>query len=315
MQNDGWSRRQFLAAAPLIVAGISSVAGGEAKDAKAVPWSTGTERPRMKAPRNATDCHHHIYDSRYPADAKAAVRPPDATIADYRLLQERLGTTRHVIVQPSTYGIDNSGLLDCLKQFGRKTTRGIAVVNSDVTDAELKQLDAAGVRGVRFNLNQAGGYNTWEMMAPLAKRIAAMNWHIQVFAPADHLVAHKDLFYRLPCPIVFDHLANAAAVKDPVFEMASELLQGSKAWVKLSGIYIASKAGPPAYADTSAVAQAFVKQAPERLVWGSDWPHPTAPGTQKPDDALLFDLFAEWVPTDVLRKRILVDNPARLYGF
>lgn len=315
MENNGWNRRQFLVAAPFIVAGISARAGGEAKDAKAVPWSSGSERPRMKAPPDSTDCHHHIFDSRYPADPKATVRPPDATIADYRLLQERLGIARNVIVQPSTYGIDNSGLMDCLKQFGHRTTRGIAVVNNNVTDAELKQLDAAGVRGVRFNLNQAGGYNTWEMMEPLSKRLAAMNWHIQVFAPADQLVAHKDLFHHLPCPIAFDHLGNAAAVQAPVFGMVSELLQSGKAWVKLSGVYIVSKSGPPAYADASAVAQAFVKQAPERLVWGSDWPHPTARGNQKPDDALLFDLFAEWAPSEALRKRILVDNPAQLYGF
>jgi predicted TIM-barrel fold metal-dependent hydrolase len=280
-----------------------------------VKWSSGSERPKTKAPALATDCHHHIYDARFPADPTATLRPGDATVADYRLLQARLGTTRNVIVQPSTYGIDNRLLVEALGQFGARA-RGVAVVNSEVTDAELKQLHDAGVRGIRFNLAQKGA-TTVEMIDPLAKRVAVLGWHVQINAPADTILAAKDVWERLPCPVVFDHLAHVPepdGVHHPVFALVSGLLQQGKAWVKLSGAYADTKLGPPRYADSSAVAKAYVKEAPERLVWGSDWPHPTERET-KPDDALLFDLLAAWAPDRKIRTRILVDNPTKLYGF
>jgi D-galactarolactone isomerase len=317
MRSNSWSRREFMVAVPGIVAGVAAMAHGQTSaTSQSVPWSAGTELPRLKLPPNATDCHHHIYDARFPADPTATVKAPDATVADYRLLQKRLGTMRNVIVQPSAYGVDNRLLVESLGKFGLKTTRGVAVVNSSVTDAELKQLDAAGVRGIRFNLKQAGA-TTWELVEPLSTRVAALGWHIQVNAPAQQIAAQKDLWNRVASQIVFDHLANVPAVgmTDPLFGVVSELLQKRKAWVKLSGAYIESKVGPPTYADSTVVARAFVKEAPERLVWGSDWPHPTAPSNAKPDDALLLDLLAEWAPDRNMRNRILVDNPAKLYGF
>ena len=152
-----------------------------------VPWSSGTEAPRTKAPANTADCHHHIYDSRFPPDRNAKLRPENATVADYRLLQKRIGIARHVIVQPSTYGVDNRCLLDALRQFGRATARGVAVVNTNVSDAELKEMDAAGVRGIRFNM-QPAGVTTREMIKPLSKRIAGLGWHIQVNAPAEQIL-------------------------------------------------------------------------------------------------------------------------------
>jgi predicted TIM-barrel fold metal-dependent hydrolase len=267
-------------------------------------------------PPNATDCHHHIYDARFSTDRTATVKAPDATVANYRLLQKRLGLTRNVIVQPSAYGVDNHLLVESLAEFSLKTTRGVAVLNSSVTDAELKQLDAAGVRGVRFNMKQAGA-TTWDMVEPLSKRVDALGWHIQVNALPEQIVAQKDLWNRVASQIVFDHLAHVPAIgmKEPLFGIVSELLQQSKAWVKLSGAYIDSKVGPPAYGDSAAVAKAFVKEAPERLIWGSDWPHPTVPSNAKPDDALLLDLLGEWASNQIVRNHILVDNPAKLYGF
>src|ERR1700760_2954562 len=139
------------------------------------------------APANATDVHHHIYDSRFPPDPSATLRPPDATADDYRLLQKSLGITRHVAIQPSTYGTDNSCLLDALHRFG-PNARGIAVVNPSVSTAELKTLDAAGVRGLRFNLVQAGA-TTPEMIGPLSQRIADFGWHIQVNASTEQILA------------------------------------------------------------------------------------------------------------------------------
>jgi D-galactarolactone isomerase len=180
----------------------------------------------------------------------------------------------------------------------------------------LKRLDAARVRGIRFNL-ATGGATSVDMIEPLAKRIAPLGWHIQMNCVAAVTVDNKDLFNRLPCPIVWDHLAHVpepVGITHPVFGIVADLLHKGKAWVKLSGAYADTKVGPPTYSDSTAVAQAYVKEAPERLVWGSDWPHPSE-RTDKPDDALLFDLLAVWVPNEAMRNKILVDNPAKLYGF
>jgi D-galactarolactone isomerase len=310
---DNCARRAVLLSGAAAAAGLGLPL---AASAQAVPWSAGTEPPRLAAPADATDCHHHIYDSRFPMAPQAVVKPADATLADYRLLQRRLGTTRNVIVQPSTYGVDNRCLLDALAQCGARA-RGVAVVDTSVTDAELRHLHAAGVRGIRFNLAQAGT-TTLEMIEPLAPRVHDLGWHIQVNMASAGILAARDLWGRLPCPVVFDHLAHVQepdASADPAFAVVSSLLQTGRAWMKLSGAYQASKVGPPTYADRTLVAQAYVREAPERLVWGSDWPHPTERANAKPDDAVLFDLLLAWAPDEATRTRILVANPADLYGF
>jgi predicted TIM-barrel fold metal-dependent hydrolase len=318
MQHTGaWNRREALSmVSGASAAGIAAMVL-PAQAQVTVPWSTGTSLSKTKAPANAADCHHHIYSSRFKIDPSSTLRPGDASVADYRLLQKRIGTSRNVIVQPSTYGVFNDGLVEALGECG-PTARGVAVVNTSVTDAELKRLDAARVRGIRFNLATPGGATSVEMLEPLAKRIAAMGWHIQMNAGADVVVANKDVLNRLPCPIVFDHLAHVpepVGIAHPVFGVVVDLLQKGKAWVKLSGAYADTKVGPPSYADSTAVAQAYVKAAPERLVWGSDWPHPSEANDHKPDDAVLFDLLAVWAPDEAVRNRILVDNPAKVYGF
>jgi predicted TIM-barrel fold metal-dependent hydrolase len=310
MRRDAFTRRTVIAGLAALAAAPSGAFAEES-----VPWSAGTEKPTLAAPPNTADCHHHIYDSRFPIAANAVLRPADATVAMYRLLQQRIGTTRHVIVQPSTYGVDNRCLLDALAQFGQATARGVAVVNTEVTDAELKQLHAAGVRGIRFNLAPPGA-TTFAMVEPLARRVQPLGWHIQVHAPGAVIVEHAALWESQPCEVVFDHMARIRpelGVHDPAFALASRLMQKGKAWVKLSGAYLNSKVGPPTYADCTVVAQTYVKEAPERLVWGSDWPHPTE--KVKPDDAILFDLLAQWVPDEATRTRVLVDNAGRLYGF
>jgi len=311
-----WSRRSVLKAIPRLAFGAVGIAHGE--NQQSVRWSAGTELPKTKVPAHATDCHHHIYDARFPVDPKAVLRPPDATVADYRLVQKRLGTTRNVIIQPSTYGLDNRLLLEALGQFGRASARGIAVVNPDIADAELKRMHAAGVRGIRFNLVQAGA-TTLDMMDPLSKRVAPLGWHIQIHALADQIGAAKDLWNRVPCPVVFDHLGRLPepqGISHPAFGVICALLQRGKAWLKLSGFYMDTKVGPPSYADSVEVAKAYVKEAPERLVWGSDWPHPTVTENEKkPNDAILLDLLAVCVPEAAMRNRILVDNASKLYGF
>ncbi len=286
----------------------------QARAQQAVPYSAGTEAPKLKAPAGATDCHMHIYDSRFPIAPTATLRPPDAHVDDYRLLQQRIGTERNVIVTPSTYGTDNRCTLDAMRAIGSRA-RGVAVVDTSVSDAALKEMAAAGVRGIRFNLVQAGA-TTVEMIEPLSKRVNELGWHIQIHMLGDKIVEIAEVLQRLPSPIVFDHLGRIPqpqGTDHPAFRVVADLVEKGRAWVKLSGAYIDSKSGPPAYADTTKVAQAYAKLAPERLVWGSDWPHPTE--KTKPDDAVLFDLLAEWVPSEAARVRILRDNPATLYDF
>src|SRR3954468_11142847 len=279
-----------------------------------VPWSAGTEAPKLKAPENACDRHMHIYDSRFPIAPSATLKPADAKADDYRMLQKRIGTTRNVVVQPSTYGTDNSCTLDGMAKIG-PTARGVAVVDTSVTDAELKRLDGLGVRGIRFNLVQAGA-TTVDMLEPLSKRVNDLGWHVQIHMLGDQIVGIADILNRLPSPIVFDHMGRIpkdAGTAHPAYAVIGRLIDKGRTWVKLSGAYMDTKVGPPTYADSTKLAQAFAKTAPQRMVWASDWPHPTE--KDKPDDAVLFDLLAEWVPDEATRNRILTENPVTLYGF
>jgi D-galactarolactone isomerase len=190
-------------------------------------------------------------------------------------------------------------------------------VHLTITDAELKALAAGGIRGIRFTqFDPRTAVTTLDMIEPLAKRVNDLGWHVQIHMRGDQIVDAAGLWDRLPCPIVFDHLGRLpqpAGLDYPAFDIIRRLIDQGRTWVKLSGAYLDSKVGPPSYADVTKVAQAFVKAAPERMLWGSDWPHPSA--SPKPDDAVLFDLLLEWAPDDATRRRILVDNPQALYGF
>ena len=307
-------RRLMKTAGAMALAAAAGAVRSEQAFAQQVPWSSGTESPKLKAPANACDCHMHIYDAKYPADPKATLKPADALVADYKLLQKRIGTSRNVVVTPSTYGTDNRVTLDAIAQIG-PTARGVAVVDATVTDAELKRLNGLGIRGIRFNLVQAGA-TTAEMIEPLSRRVNDLGWHIQIHMKGEQIAGIEDLLLRVPSPIVFDHLGRLAqpnALDNPGFKTISKLIDKGRTWVKLSGAYQDTKVGPPTYSDTVAVARAYIKAAPERMVWASDWPHPTE--KDKPDDAVLFDLLAEWAPEEAMRTRILVQNPATLYGF
>ena len=293
----------------------------DASQAQAVPNSNDTNPPRLKAPANACDCNHHIYDPGRFAFAPNAGRnsPSNGTAADYRLLQKRIGTTRSVVVQPRNYAVDNAVTLDAIARLGPNNTRGVAVLHPTVTDAELKKLHDGGVRGIRFTLGDpATAVVTVDMIEPLAKRIANLGWHIQFNVSGNQIVELADLMRGLPTTMVFDHLANPplpAGADHPSHAIVRGLIDKGRTWAKLSGAYANSKVGPPTYPEATKIAQAFVKAAPQRLVWGSDWPHPGLPDNNKPDDALLFDLMSEWASDEATRNRILVDNPGTLYDF
>jgi predicted TIM-barrel fold metal-dependent hydrolase len=285
-----------------------------------VPHSAGTGRPATAAPDGACDAHLHIYDRRFVAPGAAAPGLLDgATADDYRRLQARTGTRRAVVVQPRAHGTDHRATLDAIRRLGADRTRGVAVVRPDATDAELQALHASGVRGIRFTLyTPVHAATDFSMVEPLAHRVHALGWHVQLHWSAEQIAEHAALLARLPGTVVFDHLARLpqpAPMRHPAFGVVRRLLDGGRAWIKLSGAYLDSRDGAAGgYADTVDLARAWIAAAPERMVWGSDWPHPTEAGAP-PDDAALFDLLARWAPDPAVRHRILVENPARLYDF
>ena len=287
-------------------------------DTQQVPHSVGTNRPATGLPRDACDSHMHIFDPRFAASPHWKRQPPRAEVAAYRLLQRRLGTSRTVVVNPSTYGTDNACTLHALAQLG-ESARGVAVGGHDGAAGELHRL--AGQRvcglGVNFVTPQSWGATTPEMLTTLARKVARLGWHIQVFVHPEQLVELEPILARLPVPLVIDHMAcidPAEGVRGEAYAVARRLIDGGNAWMKLSGVYMRSRDGAPAYADAFDLGRALVRAAPERLVWGSDWPHTTeAPGTV--NDADLADVLASWCDSTAVRDRILVDNPAKLYGF
>jgi len=257
----------------------------------------------------------HVYDPRAPIAPGATLRPPEATVADYKRLQERLGTARTIVVTPSTYGTDNRVTLGALAQLG-PSARGVVVVDSSVSDDNLQALHRAGVRGIRFNLSLSQ-VATIDMLEQLAPRVAELGWHVQLLMPPAQLLENAKLLADLPAQLVFDHFGRipfSGATTHPAFGVIARLLESGRAWVKLSGVYINSAVGPPSYADAAPLARAYFSLAPDRVLWGSDWPH-VATKHRQPDDAEILDLLLEWAPDDGARSQVLVNNPANLYGY
>ena len=279
-----------------------------------VPNSSGAAPPKLTAPARAADCHIHIYDPRFPPRVE---KPANGTAGDYRLLQKRIGVTRVVIVTPRCYVTDNSCTVDAIAQLGIDHARGVAVLRPTVTDDELKRLHEGGIRGIRFTVAKPEtAAVSIDMIEPLATRIAALGWHVQLNMEPEQIADNAALLQRLPAAIVFDHMGKltfAGGMQHTAYRVIRGLFDAGRAWIKLSGAYLDTSKGPAGYTEGTALARSYVKAAPERLVWGSDWPHPSA--KVPPDDAALFDLLAEWAPDEATRHRILVTNPQALYGF
>jgi predicted TIM-barrel fold metal-dependent hydrolase len=264
------------------------------------------------------DSHIHIYDRAFLKQTNTQGFVDNADVAAYRKVQTRLATERVVIVTPRVYGTDNTVTVDAIRQLGIDTARGVAVLHPGVSDDELAALHDGGIRGIRFSLytatNAAVGF---DMVEPLARRVAELGWHVQLHWTAQQIVEHAAMLQRLPATMVFDHrarLPSTSGSHHPAFDIVRNLADAGRAWIKLSGPYLDSSAGLEGrYADITPMARAWVQSVPDRLVWGSDWPHVTE--THKPDDAFLFDLLSEWVDDEATRERILVTNPAQLYGF
>ncbi|MEJ8810587.1 amidohydrolase family protein [Variovorax ureilyticus] len=283
-----------------------------------VPYSAGSQPPAALVPHDACDCHLHVYDSRFPTAPGARLLPPDASIFDYRLLQQRIGTRRAVLVTPSTYGTDNRVMLQALAVLGAEG-RGVAVIGGSESDAQLEEFHAQGVRGVRLNLS-LGVTGSVQMLAPIAHRIAELGWHLQLLMSPEVLATLGDTLHRLPVPLVFDHfgrIAPAQAGSHAAHALVLALLREGRAWVKLSGGYLVSAQASTDDPALAPLARSYLDAAPDRVIWGSDWPHATASaGLQPmPDDANQIDRLADWSADEGLFHRVLVDNPRALYGF
>ena len=270
--------------------------------------------PELRVPEGACDCHIHIYEDRFPVVPQAVFKPPHAPLADYLEVRKALGLSRVVVVQPNGYGYDNTCTLEAIAALGN-TARGVAIVPPDTPDAELERLTRAGVRGIRYFL-LPGGILGWDSLETMAARVRNFGWHVQLQLDGRELPRYEEALARLPVPLVIDHngkFLDPVQTSHPGFQSLVRLLRAGNTWVKLSAPYETSKAGPPHYADVGVLARALVAANPERCVWATNWPHPAQ--SPRPESAPLLDLLLEWADDDATRSRILVDNPARLYGF
>ena len=261
----------------------------------------------------ACDTHMHVYDGRYPSAPGARLHPPDAGLADYAELQAAIGTERVVVIQPTTYGVDNTLHLDAMTTLGH-AARGVMVINRSVTSDQLRRLTDLGVRGARFHLLPGGAVDRGEL-EPVAALIAPYGWHIQLQLNGHELAGELDRLRRLPCPLVIDHVGRfMPAVAPDTAEFGALLaLVDAGAHVKLSAPYESSLDPTHRYETVTACVDELVRHAPDRLVWASNWPHPGQ--SEPPTPADLVRLRDRWLPTGELRRQVLVDNPASLYGF
>lgn len=285
--------------------------------APCAPPDPAPRRPSFAVPPGACDCHIHIVEDPavLPLWPVRRYTPHVATLAEYRRTMAALGLARAVIVQPSFYGTDNRATLGPLAVSPRDF-RAVVVVDSATPVGTLDDLHVAGARGVRLNLHLPGGVGLADAEA-LAPTLRRLGWHVQVFAPLAEIVRLRDGLLALGLPLVIDHMAVPPVGDGPKgrdFRVLVDMLRSGSCWVKLSGSYRFTRLARPPYTDVVPFAQALVAADPERLVWGSDWPHTDQRG-HMPNDGDLLDELAVWAPDPDIRRRILVDNPARLYGF
>jgi predicted TIM-barrel fold metal-dependent hydrolase len=285
---------------------------------------------QFDVPERACDCHVHVFGdpSRFPFAASRTYTPESASAVELLAIHRVLHISRVVIVQPSVYGTDNSCTLDAMKRYG-SAARGIAVLPSAIRSTALDNMERAGIRGVRINLGTAGDTNldnARHRLKSAIQQIQGRNWHVQVYAALSVIAGLSDIVLASPVPVVFDHFGGAqgaAGLQQPGFDKLLQLVKSGKGYVKISGAYRASISVPD-YPDVVPLARALITANPQRILWGSDWPHPdTRSGREandvspplRIDDGHLLNLLATWVPEAALRNTILVDNPATLYAF
>ncbi len=295
-------------------------------------FSTSVSTPPA-IPQGACDCHTHVFlDERtYPFSSSRKYTPPPAGIGELKQLLATLGLGRVVIVQPSVYGTDNAATLEGVRQIGLDRARAVAVISETASHAELEDLAAAGVRGIRVNFELKGEEDDSRAarhLEVMADKVAPLGWHIQIYAQLHLAVRLVEPIHRISVPVVFDHFAGASGkggLDQPGLAAIVELVRDGDAYVKLSAAYRSSQRLPD-YADLMPIARAFVVANADRILWGSDWPHPDPsrrPGTTvsdvspplQVDDPAVFALLAGWAGDEATYRKILRDNPARLYDF
>ena len=288
-------------------------------------WYAGPSKPRFQLPPGSVDAHCHVFGpgDRFPYAPERKYTPGDASREQLFALRDHLGFARNVIVQATCHGSDNRALVDALEHSGGKA-RGVATVSRDVTDAELQALHAAGVRGTRFNfVKRLADFTPREVLLEIAQRIAPLGWHVVVYFEAQDLPELYDFFTALPTTVVVDHMGRPDVrkpVDGPEFGLFLKMLrEHGNIWSKVSCPERLSVSGPPAldgersaYRDVIPFAKCLTETFPDRVLWGTDWPHPNLKD-HMPDDGLLVDFIPHIAVTAELQRKLLVDNPTRLY--
>jgi predicted TIM-barrel fold metal-dependent hydrolase len=276
-----------------------------------------TRRSTMATPPGATDCHTHVFESRFTMIPNRGYTPPDSNLADMLAMHGQIGIERVVFTQPSIYGIDNTAILSAMDQIPHKA-RAVVAIDLSLSDEELVALDRRGVRGVRLNLDNVGGMPVeLDEIPTLAGRIAELDWHIEFLFAGQHFPELLPMLRSVQVPISIGHfgyMPAAEGVSYPPFRALVDLVKEGNTWVKLSGPNRLGVGDLPPWDAVVPLAQALIEANPERMLWATDWPHPNKFG-EMPNDADLIEQLALWAPDPALRKRILVDNPANLYRF
>jgi predicted TIM-barrel fold metal-dependent hydrolase len=282
------------------------------------PPDPNPHKPKYRLPDGACDAHCHVFGpaDKFPYAADRSYTPPDAPKEHLKRLHDFLGVSRAVIVQASCHGTDNSATLDAIATSGGKY-RGVAIVDGTVTDAELQAMHRGGIRGVRFNfVAHLGGTPDLDVFDKVLGRIEPLGWHVVLHLDAGDILKFAERISRIRVPFIIDHMGRVQAkngVEQQPFKMLLDLMRNPLAWVKICGPERVSSTGAP-FRDALPFAKALLNAAPDRTLWGTDFPHPNISGTM-PNDGDLVDLFAEVTSDETLRRKVLVDNPARLYGF
>jgi len=286
-----------------------------------LPRDRNPRRPGFALPRGSVDTHVHVFEPGYAFSPGRGYNPPASTLADLKRLHATLGIDRVVFTQPSVYGTDNSAILDAMAALNAKTPgRACCVVALDmgVSEKKLAALDAAGVRGVRLNFDNKGGMPIGMGEIPeLAARIAPFGWHLEFLFPGKDIVGLMPVFTALKVPMSIAHFAYqsaSAGVGAAGFQALIELVRRGNTWIKISGANRVSATDLPPYDDVKPMAQALIAAAPDRIMWGTDWPHPNK-YVANPNDGDLVDAFGDWVGDEAMRRKIMVDTPAAFYRF
>jgi 2-pyrone-4,6-dicarboxylate lactonase len=286
-----------------------------------LPPDRNPRRPGFALPRGSVDTHVHVFEPGYALSPGRGYNPPDSTLADLKHLHATLGIERVVLTQPSVYGTDNSAILDAMAALNEATpdrARAVVALDMAITEEELAALDASGVRGVRLNFDNKGGMPIEVAQIPeLAGRIRPFGWHIEFLFPGKNIVELMPVFTALAVPMSIAHFAYQSAtagVAAAGFRALVELVRRGNTWIKISGANRVSATDLPPYDDVKPMARALIEAAPERVMWGTDWPHPNK-YLANPNDGDLVDAFGDWVAEEAMRRRIMVDTPAAFYRF